>query len=194
MRRWPGRSLNYEIFKFLCLPHLLENTLEDSPDCSPGPQPHVPRLFRASSKVSQAEERGLEDPAGLTINNGLQNGLYTHPCQAGRTSHRRPPPLTPDYPYPLMGVSILRGSRASTQAYLHTDAQHILVDLEEPRSLRPSIGWPASGAMHHPAYQLRRIPLPRRWMTRSGQDSSPIHSGLLLCLVGKTTLARRGGP
>jgi hypothetical protein len=30
--------------------------------------------------------------------------------------------------------------------------QHIVVDLEEPRSLRPTIGWPASGAMRHPAY------------------------------------------
>jgi len=47
--------------------HLLENTLEKSPNSSPGPQPHVRRLFRASSEVSLAEERSLEDPAGLTI-------------------------------------------------------------------------------------------------------------------------------
>jgi hypothetical protein len=71
MRRWPGRSLNYEIFKFLCLPHLLENTLEESPDCSPGPQPHDPQLFRASSEVSLAEERGLDEPPGLTVYNRL---------------------------------------------------------------------------------------------------------------------------
>src|SRR5215216_6017233 len=31
----------------------------------------------------------------------------------------------------------------------------------------------------------------RRWMNSSGQDSSSIHSGLLLCLVGKST---RGAP
>ena len=36
-----------------------------------------------------------------------------------------------------------------------------MVDLEEPRSLRPTIGWPASGAMRHPASQLLRIPLLR---------------------------------
>src|ERR687898_1114201 len=34
--------------------------------------------------------------------------------------------------------------------------------------------------------ELPRILLLRRWMNSSGQDSSPIHSGLLLCLVGKT--------
>src|SRR5215203_1988387 len=44
------------------------------PDSSPGPQPHVPHLFQASSKVSIAEERGLDDPVGLTIYNGLQTG------------------------------------------------------------------------------------------------------------------------
>src|SRR5215211_2792768 len=70
------------------------------------------------------------------------------------------PPLTPDYPYPRIGVGVLRGSRPSTQAHLYAHVQHIVVDLEEPRSLRPTIGWPASGAMHHPAYQLRGIHLP----------------------------------
>src|SRR5918995_6878818 len=34
--------------------------------------------------------------------------------------------------------------------------------------------------------RLPRIPILRGWVNRSGQDSSPIHSGLLLCLVGKT--------
>jgi hypothetical protein len=33
--------------------------------------------------------------------------------------------------------------------------------------------------------ELPRIPILRGWVNRSGQDSSPIHSGLLLCLVGK---------
>ena len=47
--------------------HLLENTFEKSFDSAPGPQPHVPRLLKASSNLSLAEERGLDDPAGLTI-------------------------------------------------------------------------------------------------------------------------------
>jgi hypothetical protein len=50
--------------------HLLENTPEESP-IVPGPQLHVPLLFRASSNASVAEERGLEDPADLTIFDGL---------------------------------------------------------------------------------------------------------------------------
>jgi hypothetical protein len=50
-----------EIFMTL---HLLENTLEESPESSPGPQPHVLRLFRASSNVSLGEGRGLDDPCG----------------------------------------------------------------------------------------------------------------------------------
>src|SRR5215212_6160585 len=46
--------------------------------------------------------------------------------------------------------------------------QHIVVDLEEPRSLRPTIAWAASVAMRHPAYQLLRIPLPRTPVNRAG--------------------------
>src|SRR5918994_7407450 len=95
-------------------PHLLEKTSEESLDCSPGPQPHVPRLFKASSNVSLGEERGLEDPADLTTYNGLQIALYTHRSQAGRTSHNRPPPLTPAIPYPRIGVGVLRECHAST--------------------------------------------------------------------------------
>jgi hypothetical protein len=93
--------------KFFMNHHLLEHTPEKSPDCSPGPQPHVPQLFRASSTVSPAEERGLDDPAGLTICNGLQITLCTHRCQAGRTSSNRPGVETPDYPAPRIGVGIL---------------------------------------------------------------------------------------
>jgi hypothetical protein len=36
-----------------------------------------------------------------------------------------------------------------------------VVDLEKPRSLRASIGWPTNGAMQHPPPELLRIPLPR---------------------------------
>ena len=106
-------------------PYLLENTLEEGVPDTCGPQPHVPRLFKAPSIASIAEERGLEDPAGLTIYSGLQVALYTHRSQASPTSHNRPPPLTPDYPYPRMGVSILRGCRVSTQAHLYAHVQHI---------------------------------------------------------------------
>ena len=126
--------------KFLWVRHLVENTPEESPDCSPGPQPHVPQLFRASLKVSLGEQRGLGEPAGLTIFGGLQNALYTHLCQASRTSSNRPGVETPDYPAPRIGVIILRGSYASAQAHLYAQVQRIVVDLEEPRGLRQTIG------------------------------------------------------
>jgi hypothetical protein len=35
-------------------------------------------------------------------------------------------------------------------------------------------------------YEVPRKRILRRWMNSSGQDSSPIHPGLQLCLVGKT--------
>jgi hypothetical protein len=38
--------------------------------------------------------------------------------------------------------------------------QQRVVDLDEPRSLRPTIGWQASEAMRHPAYQRPRTPPP----------------------------------
>src|ERR671912_2269630 len=95
------------------------------------------------------------------MSKGLHISLYTHRRQAGRTSSNRPGVETPDYPYPRIGVGILRECHASTQAHHYAQVQHIVVDLEEPKSLRPTIGWPASGAMHNPAYQLLRIPLPR---------------------------------
>src|SRR5215208_3684611 len=57
-------------------------------------------------------------------------------------------------------ASLLRGSCVSTQAHLYVHVQHIVVDLEEPSTLRPTIGWPACGAMRHPAYGLLRIPQP----------------------------------
>jgi hypothetical protein len=122
-------------------------------------------MFHGSSKASsnavQAAASGLDDPRGLTSCCVLQIALYTHRSQAGRTSSNRPGVETPDYPAPRIGVIILRGSYASTQAHLYAHVQQIVVDLEEPRTLRPTIGWPASGAMRHPAYGLLRILLPR---------------------------------
>jgi len=48
---------------------------QHAPDCTArvflypyaGSEPHVPQLFKASSNVSLGEERGLDDPAGLSI-------------------------------------------------------------------------------------------------------------------------------
>jgi hypothetical protein len=101
----PPRLPTSEILKFLRPHHLVENTLEESLDCSPGPQPHVPQLFRAPQNASIGEERGSDDPAGLTTYKGLQIAVYTHRCQAGRTSGNRPGVETPDYPAPrIVGI------------------------------------------------------------------------------------------
>jgi hypothetical protein len=79
--------------KFLCLPHLLENTPEEGvPHSSPGPQPHVPQLYRTSSNASLPDEWDLDDPAGLTVYNGLQIALYTD------TDVRQAVPLIIDHP------------------------------------------------------------------------------------------------
>ena len=59
--------------------------------------------------------------------------------------------------------------------------------LEELRSLRQTKGWPGSGAMHHPAYQLLRIPLPRRWMNKHVvlSPASNLWAGIVLAGKGK---------
>ena len=86
---------------------------------------------------------------------------YIHRSQADPTSHNRRPPLTPEYPYPRICIGDLRECHGSTQAHNDAHVQLVVVDLEEPRSLRATITWPGSEAMQHPAYQLPRIPLPR---------------------------------
>ena len=48
-----------------------------------------------------------------------------------------------------------RKPRIHPSASLCAGATYIVVDLGESRSLKPTIGWPASGAMRHPAYHLR---------------------------------------
>jgi hypothetical protein len=105
-------------------------------------------------------------PMGLTPCCGLYASQYTHPCQAGRTSRRGPGAVNsclPSPPYSRYPDAI---TRICPSASLCARATYIVVDLEEPRSLRPTIGWPASGAMHHPAYQIRGIPLPRTRVNR----------------------------
>src|SRR5215216_7989605 len=95
---------------------------------------------------------------------------YIHRSQADPTSHNRRPPLTPEYPYPRICIGDLRECHASTQAHNDAHVQLVVVDLEEPRSLRATITWPGSEAMQHPAYQLPRIPLPKTvWKIGSGK-------------------------
>jgi hypothetical protein len=94
---------------------------------------------------------------------------YIHRSQADPTSHNRRPPLTPEYPYPRICIGDLRECHASTQAHNDAQVQLVVVDLEEPRSLRATITWPGSEAMQHPAYQLPRIPLPR--LSEKGRKS-----------------------
>jgi hypothetical protein len=129
-------------------------------------RPRFRQLLKAAFNAPVADERALEGPEDPTRRTTPQIGLYAHPCQAGRTSSNRPGVETPDYPAPCIGVIILRGSYASAQAHHYAQVQHIVVDLAEPRSLRPNIGWPASGAMWHPAYQPRRIHLLRDWVNK----------------------------
>src|SRR5918995_2268334 len=78
----------------------------------------------------------------------------THRGLGVQTSSNRPGVETPDYPAPLSA---------------------------EPRSLRPTIGWPASGAMRHPAYQLLRIHLP----------CTPVNRGTKATTVGRPCPPRR---
>jgi hypothetical protein len=68
---------------------------------------------------------------------------------------------------PLPPYQSPEGCRECARAHLHADVQHIVVDLEEPRGLRPTKGWGQSErAMHHPAYHLQRIALPRTWVNK----------------------------
>src|SRR5829696_6718158 len=53
------------------------------------------------------------------------------------------------------------------------------------RTSENSVKW-KSNFRECPKGEVRRISILRRWVNNSGQDSSPIHSGLLRCLVGKT--------
>ncbi len=84
---------------------------------------------------------------------------HIHGRTAGASAINRPYELLPSLP--RLSIGVLAGCRVYARARLYAQVQHIVVDLEEPRSLRPTIGWPASGAMRHPAYQLLRIVLLR---------------------------------
>ena len=66
--------------------HLLENTFEKSFDSAPGPQPHVPRLLKASSNLSLAEERGLDDPAASPF-----KAAFKSPCTYTEVRPALPP-------------------------------------------------------------------------------------------------------
>jgi hypothetical protein len=137
------------------------------------------------SRLERRSNRGFgpRRPEGPNLVLRPSNRLvHTEVRQAG-PSIVDPGPKLLTTPRPPVGVSILRGSRASAQAHLYAHVQHIVVDLEKPRSLRPTIGWPASGAMHHPAYQLRRIHLLRTPVNRAtikrrkGSTACPVSPG-----------------
>jgi hypothetical protein len=67
---------------------------------------------------------------------------------------------------PLLPSSVPTGCRVCARAHLYAHAQHIVGDLEELRSLKPTMRWLASGAMQQPAYGLLRIHLPRTPLNR----------------------------
>ena len=147
--------------------HLLEINTEKSPIILLA----LGHMFHGSLEPPQrslGEERGLDDPAGLTLYNGLQITLYAH------IGARQAVPLVmgpgPKALLPLPPpASVFWEEGAFIQAPLYAHVQHIVVDLEEPRNLRPTIGWQASGAMHQPAYGLRRTVL--CWMEKWGRRS-----------------------
>jgi hypothetical protein len=87
----------------------------------------------------------LDDPEDSLSVMSSRNGFYAHQRQATR-------PLVAERPHellrPLPRISVLAGCRVLARAHLHTDAQQIVVDLEEPRSLRPTIGWPEGAGLY----------------------------------------------
>ncbi len=143
------------------------------------PSQNVPRLLKASLNVSKAEAAALAVPPGLAVCYGPQKRLYAHPRQAsGPTTMGHPRELL--LPFPRAGVGILTECRASTRAHLYSQVRHVVVDLEEPSNPGATIGWPASGAIQQPAYQLRRIHLPRTRANRGqeGQGEGPEPRGI----------------
>ena len=122
-----------------------------SPFAMPSPSHDTPELLKAAVNVIEAVRRTLDDPRALTSCYVLQTGLYTHPCQASPTSHNQPPVNTclPLPPYRCRCSE--RMARVNPSASLCAGATYVVVDLEEPRSLRPTIRWLPSGAMRHPA-------------------------------------------
>jgi hypothetical protein len=82
------------------------NTLLTGPlECSRFPMPDPSYMFYSPSKPSQTplkSRRGSSTTEGaLTTRYFLQTGLYTHLCQAGRTSGNGPGALTPPTHIPL---------------------------------------------------------------------------------------------
>ena len=113
---------------------------------------------KPSQMLLKPRRRGSSPtPRTLTPRCGPQTGLYTHRCQASpclvmSRSHK----LLVTFPAPL-----LTWCRACPRTHLYAHPLHMVVDLEEPGVLREATRSPASGAMQHPAYRLRRISLPR---------------------------------
>jgi hypothetical protein len=57
----------------------------------------------------------LDDPRALSPCCVLQTGLYTHPCQAGRTSRRGPGVVTPSCPRLSFSRTLLDGPEGSAE-------------------------------------------------------------------------------
>ena len=79
MSPWPigGSHRKARIFKASRGFEILLTKPSNEPYSSADFSQNVPRLLRASSNVSPAEERDLDDPAGLTVHNDVQIALYT---------------------------------------------------------------------------------------------------------------------
>src|SRR5215213_62523 len=142
----------------------------------------MPRGAKEEGHKSAHRSAGhrLQREAGAIQVGGGANSVLGEPLPAAEGTLRAPRRHPPSVSRPwvcsdllalcsAVMLGALRRSRASTQAHLYAHVQHIVVDLEEPRSLRPTIGWPASGAMHHPAYQPRRIPFLQGWANNVGK-------------------------
>jgi hypothetical protein len=113
--------------------------MPNSSDSGAGSNPAVPGFLKGASNVVVADEWALDDPEGLISGTSHESRSCAHRCQGSPTSHNRPPPLTPDYPCPRIGVGVLRECPASTQAHLYAGARYIVVrDLGLECSKRPT--------------------------------------------------------
>jgi hypothetical protein len=66
-------------------------------------------------KDLSSRRMGPRRPYGVTIYNGLHIALYTHRCQADRTSSNRPGVETPDYPRLSLSRMLLDGPDGSAE-------------------------------------------------------------------------------
>jgi hypothetical protein len=118
------------------------------PGSSAGPESLYSRASKAALNVFVAEGQTLDDPRDLTEQTTAQEAFIHIEVWTSRLllSDRGPKILIP-----LPRISVLTGCRVLARAHLYAHELHIVVALQELRSLRPTIGWPAIRAMRHPA-------------------------------------------